>query len=295
MIWMVLAILGLLGALIAYMVFRSSTGEETRRDSKIVSRVSFPLFFVFLLIGSVTIIPAGHVGVPVLFGSVRTYHLNEGLHFVNPILKIVKMSVRTQEIKETADVPSSEGLTVTVESSLLFNLNPEVAPNVYQTLGENYIEVFVEPQFRSHLRGVTAEFEAKALYTSQREIISSRLEQSLAPILAQRGIINHRALLRKIILPEAVIASINAKSVSEQDAQRMEFVLQKEKQEAERKRIEARGIADFQKIVVTSLTPRLLEWKGIEATERLAASQKAKIVIVGGGKNGLPIIFNVGQ
>ena len=92
-----------------------------------------------------------------------------------------------------------------------------------------------------------------------------------------------------------MIASINAKSVSEQDAQRMEFVLQKEKQEAERKRIEARGIADFQKIVVTSLTPRLLEWKGIEATEKLAASQNAKIVIVGGGKNGLPIIFNVGQ
>jgi regulator of protease activity HflC (stomatin/prohibitin superfamily) len=205
------------------------------------------------------------------------------------------MSVRTQEIKETAEVPSSEGLMVNVEASLLYNLSPEMAPEVYRTLGNNYVSVFVEPQFRSHLRGITASFEAKALYTSQREIISSKVEESIQPVFTKRGFASANVLLRKITLPQLVTAAIEQKLSAEQDAQRMAFVLQKEEQEAQRKRVEARGIKDFQAIVTQGITPQLLTWKGIEATERLANSDNSKIVVIGAGKGGLPLILNPAQ
>jgi regulator of protease activity HflC (stomatin/prohibitin superfamily) len=153
------------------------------------------------------------------------------------------------------------------------------------------VDVFVEPQLRSHVRGATASFEAKALYTTAREVIADRILQDLDPIYDVRGFANAQILLRNVELPAIVANAIQQKLKAEQEAEQMRFVLQREQQEAERKRIEARGIADFQRIVTQGISEPLLRWKGIEATEHLARSENAKVVIVG-GSDGLPLILN---
>lgn len=242
-------------------------------------------------ISSVTVIPAGHVGVKDLFGKVSDDPLGPGIRLVNPMVDVHKMSVRTQEVKEAAAVPSSEGLIVTLDVSLLFNLDPKKAPEVYRTLGMNYINVFLEPQLRSHVRGATASFEAKALYTSAREEIANKILDDLRPIYEARGFINAAILLRNVVLPQVVASAIQQKLKAEQEAEQMIFVLEREKREAERKRIEGRGIADFQRIVTEGISEPLLRWKGIEATEKLAESSNAKVLIIG-GKDGLPLILN---
>jgi regulator of protease activity HflC (stomatin/prohibitin superfamily) len=199
--------------------------------------------------------------------------------------------VKTQELKETMQVPSKEGLTVQLEVSALYHLNPEQAAEVYKTIGPNYAQIILEPQFRSVARGVTAGYEAKALYTSERELLASQIQEHLRKIVEPRGITVESTPLRQVGLPAGLSESIEAKLRSEQESQRMEFVLTKEKQEADRKRIEAQGIADFQKIVAQGLSDPYLRWKGIEATEKLANSSNAKVVVVGSGKDGLPLIL----
>jgi len=202
------------------------------------------------------------------------------------------MSVRTQEIKEVAEVPSKEGLIMNLEVSLLFRLDATRAPDVYKTIGPNYPEIVVEPQFRSAIREITASYEAKALYSAERERIAQEIFQLFRKLTADRGVVGEQVLLRKIGLPPVVANAIQEKLRREQEAEQMKFVLQKEQQEAERKRIEAQGIADFQRIVSQGISQQLLEWKGIEATEKLAASPNAKIVIIGNPKTGLPVILS---
>jgi len=238
-----------------------------------------------------TVIPAGHVGVVDFFGTVSNNTLKAGINFVNPLARIVKMSVKTQELKEVMDVPSKEGLTVQLEVSILYHLNPEKAADVYKTVGEDYESIIIEPQFRSVTRGVTASFDARALYTSEREHLSKMILEELEKTIAIRGITVESAPLRRVGLPAGLSASIEQKLQAEQESQRMQFILTKEKQEADRKRIEAQGISDFQKIVNQGLNSQLLTWKGIEATEKLANSPNTKVIIIG-GKDGLPLILD---
>ncbi|HYN01274.1 MAG TPA: prohibitin family protein [Vicinamibacteria bacterium] len=237
------------------------------------------------------IVPAGHVGVVDLFGSVSPHTLKSGLNFINPLARVVKMSVKTQEIKEVMDVPSSEGLTMQLEASVLFHLDPEKAAEIYKTVGPDYVAVLLQPQFRSVTRGVTALFEARALYTSQREQLAQGMATELRKLVEPRGLTIESTPMRRLTLPQRLAAAIEEKLGAEQESQRMQFVLTREKQEAERRRIEAQGIADFQRIVSQGIDERLLKWKGIEATQKLAESQNTKIVIVGAGKDGLPVIL----
>jgi prohibitin 1 len=238
-----------------------------------------------------TVVPAGHVGVVDFFGTVLDNTLKSGINIVNPLARIVKFSVKTQEIKEVMDVPSKEGLTVQLEVSALFHLNPEKAASVYKTIGENYVQIILEPQFRSVVRGATAGYDARALYTSERELLAQTILKEIEKIVEPRGITVEATPLRRVGLPPGLTAAIEEKLRAEQESQRMQFVLQKERQEADRKRIEAQGISDFQNIVARGISEQLLRWKGIEATEKLASSPNAKIVIVG-GKDGLPLILN---
>ena len=235
--------------------------------------------------------PAGHVGVLTLFGRVTGEVLREGTHLVNPFKVNNKMSVRTQELKETASVPSQEGLIITLETSLLFRLDPAKAPEVYRSIGPRYAEVVVEPNLRSAIRESTASHAANALYSSDRERVAQRINEQLGQELGKRGVIVESILLRDIQLPPALKTSIETKQQAEQESLAMSFRLQKERQEAERKRIEAQGIRDFQQIVAQGISAQLLEWKGIEATENLAKSQNTKIVVIGNPKNGLPLIL----
>lgn len=236
-------------------------------------------------------VPPGHVGVLVLFGRVTGEVLPEGIHLVNPFKTNNTTSVRTQELKETASVPSKEGLIMTLDTSLLFRLDPKQASKVFQSIGPQFIDVVVVPNFRSAIRSVTAANNANALYTGEREVVAQKIAEELRRELDPRGVIVESVLLREVQLPPMLRASIEAKQQAEQDALRMSFVLQKERQEAERKRIEAQGIADFQRIVAQGISPQLLTWKGIEATEKLTQSPNTKVVVIGNTKNGLPLIL----
>ncbi|HVH71154.1 MAG TPA: prohibitin family protein [Candidatus Dormibacteraeota bacterium] len=246
---------------------------------------------IILLLASTTSIPTGNVGVLTLFGKVTGETLEEGIHLVNPLKSVQKLSIQTQSVKESATVPSNEGLMLALDTSLLFHLDKSKAAEVYQSVGADYADKIVEPTLRSEIRASTSAHTANALYTNARELVQQQIQESLTKQLAPRGVSVENVLLRDVQLPAMLKGSIEAKQQAEQDALRMNFILQKEKQEAERKRIEAQGIADFQKIVTAGISAQLLEWKGIEATEKLASSANAKVVIVGNTKNGLPLVL----
>jgi len=241
------------------------------------------------------IIPAGHVGVVDLFGQVSSATLKSGIRVVNPLARVVKMSVMTQELKETMEVPSREGLSMRIEISALYHLDPDRASDIYRTVGGDYKDILLIPQFRSVSRGVTASYDAKSLYTSQREQLAELITETLRGRVGSRGIAIEATPLRRLDLPQRLSASIEDKLRSEQESQQMEFVIQREKQEADRKRIEARGIADFQQIVSQGISEQLLRWKGIEATMKLAESGNSKVVVIGGGKDGMPLILGSAQ
>jgi regulator of protease activity HflC (stomatin/prohibitin superfamily) len=244
-----------------------------------------------LLFNCVTRVSTGHVGVLTLFGRVTGEMLPEGMHVINPLKTNNEMSIQTQSIKESASVPSSEGLVMNLDTSLIYHLDPSKASDVYQKIGADYEARLIEPNLRAAIREATASHSANALYTGEREMVAKQINDQLASLLGPRGFIVESILLRDIQLPATLKASIESKQQAEQEALAMNFRLQKETQEAQRKRIEAAGIRDFQQIVAQGISPALLEWKGIEATENLAKSANAKVVVIGNNKNGLPLIL----
>jgi prohibitin 1 len=247
---------------------------------------------VILLFSSITRVGTGHVGVLTLFGKVQSGEtLGEGIHLINPLKTNNELSVQTQTLKESASVPSSEGLMMSLDTSLIYHLNPDRAAEVFQKIGADYENVVVEPTLRSAIREATASHTANALYTGEREMVAKQILDQITMELNQRGITVENVLLRDIQLPSTLKAAIEAKQQAEQESLAMNFRLQKETQEAQRKRIEAAGVRDFQQIVAQGITPSLLEWKGIEATENLAKSPNSKVVVIGNNKNGLPLIL----
>ncbi|MEW6610963.1 MAG: prohibitin family protein [Patescibacteria group bacterium] len=295
MFWFALILL-IAGAALSFLKNSPQQGIATfyplMKFARMVKIAILALGVFLLLLSFIAVIPAGHVGIVDFFGNVSQRVLHAGINFpVNPMARIVKMSVKTQEIKELMDVPSKEGLTVQLEISVLYHLNPEKATDVYKNVGPDYAAIILEPQFRSVSRGVTAAYDAKALYTSVREELAVHITQQLQDIVAPRGITVESTPLRKVGLPARLTESIEEKLRAEQESQRMEFVLTKEKQEAERKRIEAQGISDFQNIVAKGISAELLKWKGIEATEKLANSPNSKVIVIGAGNEGLPLIL----
>lgn len=310
---MVLIIAGVFGLLAAFMFLLPSRGGV----------VAFRFLFVVAAIltalaSTFTQVPAGHVGVPVLFGKVQDYTLAEGLHVVNPLLSVEKMSVRTEVYTmSSADgdrgkagaadgivTLSSDGLRMPVDVSIAYRLNGDDAAWVYRNIGPNYVQKIIRSASRTAVREATARFSAQDAYAAKREELAVAMEEALrhriAAILEQydfdgTAVVVQQVLLRNVDLPPRVKESIEEKLAAEQDAQRMQFVLAKERQEAERKRIEAEGIRDFQVTVSEGIDDNLLRWKGIDATMQIAESSNAKIVIVGSGKDGLPIILNPSQ
>ena len=249
------------------------------------------LLLIILLFSSVTRVGTGHVGVLTLFGRVTGETLGEGIHLINPLKTNNEMSIQTQTLKESASVPSSEGLMMSLDTSLIYHLDPQRAAEVFQKIGADYENVVVEPTLRSAIRESTASHTANALYTGEREMVGKQIFEQVNEQLTKRGLTVENVLLRDIQLPATLKASIEAKQQAEQEALAMNFRLQKETQEAQRKRIEAVGVRDFQQIVAQGITPSLLEWNGIEATENLAKSPNSKVVVIGNNKNGLPLIL----
>ena len=264
------------------------------------SRSLFPLVMVggsiflvvILLFASMAYVPVGSVGVLSIFGRVTGEILPEGTHFVSPFKINNKLSIQTQTQEEHTSTPSMEGLNLEIDTSLIYHLDPGKAANVYQTLGTHYASIIIDPNLRSIIRDTTAGHSANTLYSSSRKQVEDEIMQGLKKSLEPRGIIIENVLLRDIQLPHTLRASIETKQQAEQESLAMSFRLQKERQEADRKRIEAQGIHDFQVIVAQGISPQLLQWKGIEATETLAKSPNSKIIIIGNTKNGLPLVMS---
>jgi prohibitin 1 len=291
-------ILTVLGALAALLVWRAAAKKVKQNNLAYQSMATVSLGATVVLgllaLGQCfTQVAAGHVGVVDFFGIVSQRTLPPGINFVNPLASVQKFSTQTDEHKETMQVLSREGLTIGLEISVLYRLNPDSAARVYQTIvGGDYQNIILIPNFRSISRSVTASFQASALYSTERERLAVTIQEELAKMIAPRGILVESTPLRNVALPTQLTEAIEQKQRADQEAQRMEFILMKEKQEADRKRIEAKGIADFQTIVAAGISEQLLRWKGIEATEKLANSQNTKVIIVGAGKDGLPIIMD---
>lgn len=284
--------------IVAFFVWRNAVRKLKQNNTRFQSVVSGSLIAIgvfgsLALIQCITQIPAGHVGVVDFFGIVSERTLPAGINLVNPLARIIEFSIQTKEHKETMQVLSREGLTIGLEISALYRLDPDSAARVYKTVaGGDYETIILIPQFRSISRAVTASFQASALYSTERDRLGMAIQEELARIVAPRGVIIETTPLRNVALPIQLTEAIEQKQKADQESQRMEFILTKEKQEADRKRIEAKGIADFQTIVAAGISEQLLRWKGIEATEKLASSSNTKVIIVGAGKDGLPIILD---
>ncbi len=278
--------------LIAVIYYALKIKNTGRRQESMILSIAGLVALVIVIFNLFTVIPAGNVGVVDFLGNVSDKTLRPGVNLVNPLANIVKYSYKTQTFKENMNVVSKEGLPIQLEVNLQFRLDPSKANEIYKSVeGGDYLNVILIPQFRSTAREVTAKYEAKALYTELRSQLASEILDKLQKSVSSRGVYVESVPLRQIILPPGLAKAIEQKLEADQESQRMEFILLKEKQEAERKRIEAKGIADFQEIVSKGISDQLLKWKGIEATEKLANSQNSKIIVVGSGKDGLPIIL----
>jgi regulator of protease activity HflC (stomatin/prohibitin superfamily) len=273
------------------------------------SRVGIMVAVGFILLGVITSsfvqIDAGYVGVTKLFGKVQPVVLNSGLHFINPLYEVERLDVRTQnytmsgindEGHKSGDdairVLTADGLEVTIDLSVLFHLMPSEAPRLIRETGVDYQDKIVRPVSRTRIRDNAVYYEAVALYSTKRDEFQARIFKTIDEEFKKRGLLLENLLVRNITLPTAVKGSIEQKIQAEQDAQKMQFVLQKEKQEADRKRVEAQGIADYQHIISESLTDKQLQYEQIKATIEIAKSQNAKVIIMG---KGTPVILDAKQ
>lgn len=261
----------------------------------------------FIALGIVTScfvqIDAGHVGVKKLFGKVQPQVLTSGLNFVNPLYEIDRLDVRTlnytmsgvndeghQSGDDAIKVLTADGLEVTIDLTVLYRVIPTEAPRLVRETGINYEDKIVRPISRTRIRDNAVYYEAVALYSTKRDEFQTRIFKVIETDFTKRGLFLENLLVRNITLPAAVKGSIEQKIQAEQDAQKMQFVLQKERQEADRKRVEAQGIADYQRIISESLTDRQLQYEQIKATMELAKSQNAKIIMTGGRNT--PVILD---
>lgn len=268
-------------------------GENYSGVVRGISSGAVVLSLVLMFASFVRVVPAGQVGVVDIFGSVDMQQRQAGINLVNPFAKLVLFDIQTQEKKEGMLVPSKEGLTMQVDISILYRLMPEKASVIYKTVGADYDDVVIAPQFRSAVREATVFYEAKALYTSSRDEITNKIFIDLEKMLSERGIILEKVLLRAVALPLTVSQAIEQKLKAEQESEQMKFVLTKESQEAERKVIEAKGIAEAQSIINKTLTQAYLQHEAIQAQMKMAASQNHTTVYIPSGDNGIPLVRTI--
>ncbi len=246
------------------------------------------------LIGCGTQVPSGHRGVFYSkFGSGTEFGniYGEGFAWHMPWNSMIVYRVQLQEAKETLQVLSSDGATIKMEMSILYHPMSAKLDSLQVSIGPDYYEVKVAPTIRGISRAVAGQYKPEEIYSTKRDEVNGAIRQRLIDAMADNYVIIQDVLMRDVVIPEKISEAINFKLAADQEAQRMEFTIQKERLEADRKRIEAQGIADFQKIVSAGLTNSLLKWKGIEATQKLAESPNTKIVVVGNNSGDLPIIL----
>jgi regulator of protease activity HflC (stomatin/prohibitin superfamily) len=248
-------------------------------------------------------IDAGQVGVKSLFGKVDESVLYSGLNLVNPLVDVNTVDVKTQNytmsgVHDEGDkagddairVLTADGLEVVIDLTVLYRVISNEAPRIMRETGLDYRDKIVRPLTRTKIRDNAVYFTAIDLYSNKRDLFQGRIFKSIEEDFKKRGLVLEQLLVRNITLPATVKGSIEEKIKAEQDAQKMEFVLQKEKQEAERKRVEAQGIADYQRIISMGLTDKQLQYEQIQVTKGLVTSPNSKVIIMGGGKT--PVILD---
>ena len=298
---MFLIIIGIF-VLIASFFMASQDGQAARFST--ITRIGA---IILILIGAsfsmFKVVESGEVGVKTLFGKVNDDVLYSGLNIVNPMMKVTTFDVKTQNYTmsgvndeggksgdDAIRVLSADGLEVIIDLSVLFKVKPSSTPEILRTIGTDYLDKIVRPIARTAIRDNAVSYDAVALYSSKRDEFQNKIFNTINKSFVKRGLELEQLLVRNITLPASVKTTIESKINAEQDAQKMTFVLQKERQEAERKRVEAQGIADYQKILSTGLSDKQLQYETIKAQKEIALSPNAKIIIMGNGKNA-PIIL----
>ncbi|GAB4026650.1 prohibitin family protein [Spirosoma gilvum] len=295
----------MLGFLVLIAGFAINTPALTiSRFSRPAKVVGLILLVLGALMSSIRQIDAGQVGVISLFGNVSDRVLNAGLNFVNPLATVSEFDIKTQNYTMSAAhdegqkqgddairVLTADGLEVVIDLTVLYRVVSDDAPKIYRQIGEDYTDKVVRPITRTRIRDNAVYYDAVALYSTRRDEFQGRIYKTIEADFRKRGLMLEQLLIRNIDLPASVKKTIESKINAEQDAQKMQFVLQKERQEAERKRVEAQGIADYQKILSTGLTDKQLQYEQIKAQRELAASPNAKIIIMGSRGN-VPLILN---
>lgn len=298
---MFITILGILILLLSYII--ASQDTPLGRYSVIVRIAGLIIVLIGLSTSMFKVVEAGQVGVKTLFGKVNSDVLYSGLNIVNPLNEVTTFDVKTQnytmsgvndEGSQSGDdairVLSADGLEVVIDLSVLFKVKPSAAPEILRTIGTDYLDKIVRPIARTAIRDNAVSYDAVALYSSKRDEFQNKIFQTINKSFITRGLELEQLLVRNITLPASVKTTIESKINAEQDAQKMTFVLQKERQEAERKRVEAQGIADYQKILSTGLSDKQLQYETIKAQKEIALSPNTKVIIMGNSKNA-PIIL----
>ena len=301
---MILIILGII-LLIAATVL----GKQREELHKVFNGVrigAFALIAIGLLTSCIKQIDAGQIGVKSLFGKVDNDVLTSGLNLVNPLVDVSTVDVKTQNytmsgVHDEGDkagddairVLTADGLEVVIDLTVLYRVISTEAPRIVQETGLDYRDKIVRPLTRTKIRDNAVYFTAIDLYSTKRDLFQGRIFKSIEEDFRKRGLVLEQLLVRNITLPNTVKGSIEEKIKAEQDAQKMEFVLQKEKQEAERKRVEAQGIADYQKIISSGLGDKQLQYEQIQVMKGLITSPNAKVIIMGGGKT--PVILDAAK
>lgn len=293
----------ILGILVLIVSFAIQKNYQFSRYYKMLRLVSFILIIIGVLSKSFVQIEPGQIGVKTLFGKVQDDVLPSGLNFINPLLEIRRMDVKTQnytmsgihdEGNKASDdairVLTSDGLEVTIDLTVLYKLLPSDAPKIVRETGADYTDKIVRPLARTKIRDNAVYYDAISLYSTKRDEFQQRIFTSIENDFKKRGLVLEQLLVRNITLPQSVKTTIEQKINAEQDAQKMQFVLLKEKQEAERKRVEAQGIADYQRIINTGLTDQQLQYEQIKAYLELAKSPNSKIIVM--GKGNTPVILD---
>lgn len=272
------------------------------RVTRILKIAGAALIIIGFLFSSIVEIDAGRIGIKKLFGKVQNDVLESGLHLINPLMEVLRLDVKTQnytmsglhdENQQAGDdairVLTSDGLEVTIDLTVLFRLNKSEGPRVVQEIGTDYVDKIVRPISRTKIRDNAVYYQAIELFSTKRDEFQQKIFKSIETDFAHRGLILEQLLVRNILLPQSVSASIEEKIRAEQEAQKMTYVLQKEKQEAERKRVEAQGIADYQKIINATLTEKQLQYEWIKAYQNLVTSGNSKVILM---EKNAPVIID---
>jgi regulator of protease activity HflC (stomatin/prohibitin superfamily) len=294
----------IIGVILIIISFTLKANESPlSKFSNLFKIIGFVVILIGLMSSAFKQIDAGKVGVKSLFGNVQTDVLESGLHMVNPLIDITTFDIQTQNYtmsvvhdegaKEGDDairVLSNDGLEVIIDLTVLYRVLPNEAPKILKGIGENYTDKIVRPVTRTRIRDNAVYYDAVALYSTKRAEFQQRIFKTIEADFKSRGLVLEQLLIRNINLPTSVKTTIESKINAEQEAQKMIFVLQKEKQEAERKRVEAQGIADYQKIISSGLTDKQLQYEQIKAQKEIATSSNAKIIFM--GKGSAPVILS---